>query len=73
MKILIMGAGQVGSTLAESLVSEQNDITVVDIDPRRLKDLQDRLDLRTVDGFAAHPSTLIEAGIEADRMVVFGD
>ncbi|HET9041826.1 MAG TPA: Trk system potassium transporter TrkA [Burkholderiales bacterium] len=70
MKILIMGAGQVGSTLAESLVSEQNDITVVDIDPRRLKDLQDRLDLRTVVGFAAHPSTLIEAGIEDTDLLI---
>ena len=65
-----MGAGQVGSTLAESLVSEQNDITVVDIDPRRLKDLQDRLDLRTVVGFAAHPSTLIEAGIEDTDLLI---
>jgi trk system potassium uptake protein TrkA len=70
VKILIMGAGQVGSTLAESLVSEQNDITVVDIDPTRLKALQDRLDLRTVVGFAAHPSTLVEAGIEDTDLLI---
>jgi trk system potassium uptake protein TrkA len=70
LKIVILGAGQVGSTLAESLVSEQNDITVIDLDPARLKDLQDRLDLRTVVGFAAHPSTLVEAGIEDTDLLI---
>ena len=70
MKIVILGAGQVGSTLAESLVSEQNDITVVDLDPTRLRDLQDRLDLRAVVGFAAHPSTLVEAGIEDTDLLI---
>jgi trk system potassium uptake protein TrkA len=70
MKIVILGAGQVGSSVAESLVSEQNDITVVDIEPQRLRTLQDRLDLRTIAGSAAHPSVLVEAGIEdADLLV----
>ena len=63
MKILILGAGQVGSTVAESLVSEANDITVVDSDGDKLRVLQDRLDLRTLTGNAAHPSTLEQAGI----------
>ncbi len=70
MKIVILGAGQVGSTLAESLVSEQNDITIVDQQPARLKDLQDKLDLRAVVGSAAHPSTLIDAGIEDADMLI---
>jgi trk system potassium uptake protein TrkA len=70
MKIVILGAGQVGGSVAESLVSEQNDITVVDLDPERLRTLQDRLDLRTVTGSAAHPSVLIQAGIEdADLLI----
>ena len=70
MKIVILGAGQVGASVAESLVSEQNDITVVDIEPQRLRALQDRFDLRTVTGSASHPSVLIEAGIEdADLLV----
>ena len=70
MKIVILGAGQVGGSVAESLVSEQNDITVVDIEPQRLRILQDRLDLRTVAGSASHPSVLVEAGIEdADLLV----
>ena len=53
---LVLGAGQVGSYVAESLVCEANDITVVDTDAERLNPLQDRLDLRTVVGNAAHPS-----------------
>jgi trk system potassium uptake protein TrkA len=70
VKIVILGAGQVGSTVAESLVSEANDITVVDLDGGRLRNLQDRLDLRTVLGSAAHPSVLVEAGIEdCDLMI----
>ncbi len=63
MKILILGAGQVGSTVAESLVGEANDITVVDTDGEKLRELQDRLDLRTLKGNAAHPSILEQAGI----------
>ena len=63
MKILILGAGQVGSTVAESLVGEANDITIVDTDGEKLRQLQDRLDLRTLIGNAAHPSVLERAGI----------
>ena len=70
MKIVILGAGQVGGSVAESLVSEHNDITVVDLEPQRLRTLQERLDLRTVLGSGAHPSVLAEAGIEdADLLV----
>jgi trk system potassium uptake protein len=70
MKIVIVGAGQVGTSAAESLVSEANDITVVDTDPARLATLQERLDLRTVVGNAASPSTLRDAGLEdADLLI----
>jgi trk system potassium uptake protein TrkA len=70
VKIVILGAGQVGSSVAESLVSEQNDITVVDIEPARLKRLQDRLDLRTITGNAAHPAVLEQAGArDADLLL----
>lgn len=70
MKILILGAGQVGSTVAESLVGEANDITVVDSDAEKLRQLQDRLDIRTLAGNAAHPSTLEGAGIaDADMLL----
>ncbi len=70
MRIVVLGAGQVGASVAESLVSEQNDITVVDIDAPRLRALQDRLDLRIVQGNASHPSVLKEAGVEdADLLI----
>jgi len=70
VKIIILGAGQVGSSVAESLVSEANDITMVDIDPKRLALLQDRLDLRTVVGNASHPSVLVNAGAHDADMVL---
>ena len=70
MKIVILGAGQVGGSVAESLVSEQNDITVVDLEPLLQRAQPLRLDLRTVLGNGAHPSVLAEAGIEdADLLV----
>ncbi|MCA3179646.1 MAG: Trk system potassium transporter TrkA [Burkholderiaceae bacterium] len=70
MKIVILGAGRVGASVAESLVSEQNDITVVDTDPARLAELQDRLDLRTVTGNAAQPSVLRNAGADDADMLI---
>ena len=70
MKIIILGAGQVGASVAEGLVSEENDITVVDYDGQRLAQLQDRLDLRTVTGNAATPSVLRNAGaVDADMVI----
>jgi len=70
LKIIILGAGQVGANLAESLVAENNDITVIDLDTSRLALLQDRFDLRTVRGHAAHPSVLKQAGAEDADMLV---
>ena len=70
MKIVILGAGQVGSTVATSLSGEENDITVVDINATHLKELQDRLDIRGVLGHASHPRTLVRAGIEDADMVI---
>ena len=64
MKIIILGAGQVGSSSADILASEANDVTLVDIDPSLLRTLQDRLDIRTVEGNASHPSILQQAGAE---------
>ena len=52
MKIVIIGAGQVGATLAENLASEDNDITLIDTDEERLLDLRDRIDIRTVHGLS---------------------
>lgn len=70
MKIIILGAGQVGSSLANNLESESNDITVVDTEPMRLQALQDRLDLRTIQGQASHPEVLMRAGAEDADMII---
>jgi trk system potassium uptake protein len=70
MKIVIVGAGRVGASVAEALVSEANDITVVDTDPARVGELQGRFDLRGLVGNAALPSTLRRAGGEdADILI----
>ncbi|HEX5056488.1 MAG TPA: Trk system potassium transporter TrkA [Gammaproteobacteria bacterium] len=70
MKIIILGAGAVGSSIANILSYEDNDITVVDIDAQRLRDLQDRLDIKTVVGMGAHPSVLRQAGAEDADMLI---
>ncbi|MFC1681126.1 Trk system potassium transporter TrkA [Pseudomonadota bacterium] len=64
MKIIILGAGQVGASTAEVLSGEANDVTLVDIDANQLRQLQDRLDIRTVPGNAAYPDVLSRAGAE---------
>ena len=70
MKIIILGAGQVGGSLAEHLASEANDITVVDTDGERLRDLGDRLDIRTVQGRGSLPTVLRQAGADDADMLV---
>ena len=75
MKILILGAGQVGSSAAYHLSREEaNEVTVVDIRPNVLRELQDRLDIRTVVGHAAYPDVLERAGAhDADIIVALTD
>ncbi len=70
MKIIILGAGQVGGTLAENLAVEQNDITVVDTDQARLRELQDRIDIKTVIGQGSYPQVLRQAGADDADMLV---
>ncbi|RUO56729.1 MULTISPECIES: Trk system potassium transporter TrkA [Pseudidiomarina] len=70
MKIVILGGGQVGGTLAENLVGEDNDITVVDTDLARLTELSETNDIRTVQGYASHPRVLRNAGVEDADMLI---
>jgi len=70
MKIIILGAGEVGATLAENLAHEDNDVTVVDTDESLLRPLQDRLDIRAVQGYAAHPDVLRNAGANDADMII---
>ena len=71
MNILILGAGQVGSNVAYQLAREEaNQVTIVDIDPGALRELQDRLDGRTVVGHAAYPDILERAGARKADLIV---
>jgi len=70
MKIIILGAGQVGSSLAENLTTEANDITLVDHNPDLLRALQDHLDIRTVQGEASYPEVLSSAGADDADMII---
>ena len=70
MKIIIVGAGQVGGTLAISLAGEDHDITLIDTSPKKLRVLQDHLDLRTIVGYGSHPNILRQAGAEDADMLI---
>ncbi|RZM02046.1 MAG: Trk system potassium transporter TrkA [Variovorax sp.] len=70
MKIIILGAGRIGESVADTLVSERNDITVVDTDAARLQQLEERLELRGVVGSGIEPDVLAEAGArDADMLI----
>ncbi|EMR14221.1 potassium transporter peripheral membrane component [Methylophaga lonarensis MPL] len=70
MKILILGAGQVGSSVAATLAREDDDITLVDSDPINLMKLQDHYDIRTIQGHASHPDVLARAGAEDADLIL---
>ncbi len=70
MKIIILGAGEVGGNLAQNLTKEASDITVVDTNSDRLRELQDRFDIRTVRGMASHPDIMRQAGAEDADMLI---
>ncbi len=70
MKIIILGAGEVGGNLAQNLIKEARDITVVDTNADRLRELQDRIDIRTIRGLASHPDILRQAGAEDADMLI---
>lgn len=74
MKIVILGAGQVGVSMAEILSREYNDITLVDVDESVLSGLQDRLDISTILGSAAYPEVMEQAGVaDADLILAVTD
>jgi trk system potassium uptake protein TrkA len=70
MKILILGAGEVGGTLAENLADEAFDITLVDHDAKVLDDLRAKLDIQTVCGSGSHPDVLRRAGADDADMLI---
>ncbi len=70
MRIIILGAGQVGSALAQILTNEGHDITIVDPDGERITELQEKYDLRGVVGCCSYPEILRQAGAEDADMVI---
>ncbi|MGZ5018017.1 MAG: Trk system potassium transporter TrkA [Methylobacter sp.] len=70
MKILILGAGVTGSSVAGALASEENDIVVVDFRTELLDALKERFDIATVAGNAAHPKVLEQAGARTADMII---
>jgi len=70
LKIIILGAGTVGTTLAISLSQEDNDVTVVDNDQSALHHLEEEADIKTVNGSCSYPNTLVNSGIKEADMVV---
>ncbi|MGB5598897.1 MAG: Trk system potassium transporter TrkA, partial [Thiothrix litoralis] len=70
MKILILGAGQVGHSVAASLANEDNDVTIVDTNAAALRDLREKLDVRVEVGQASYPRVLERAGIEDADMII---
>ncbi len=70
MKILILGAGKVGGTLAENLAKESFDVTLVDQDAAALDELRDKLDIRIVHGHGSNPDVLRSAGADDADMLI---
>ena len=70
MQIIIIGAGQVGASLAENFMLEQHSVTVIDQDEERLNELQSQYDLRTIHGHGSHPSILAQAGADSADMII---
>ena len=70
MKILILGAGRVGSSLASTLSKQQYEVSIVDLNKNRLQRLQEDLDLATEVGHGSYPSTLKKAGADEETILL---
>ncbi len=70
MKVLILGAGRVGGSLATALVNNNYDVSIVDHDKSILATLEDKLDILTVEGHASHPLSIKKAGADDSTTVI---
>jgi len=70
MRVVIIGAGAVGFNLAERLAAEQQDVVVVELDPRALRRVTDKLDVQAIEGRGSSPQVLLEAGIEEATLLI---
>ena len=70
MRIVICGAGIVGSAIATHLAAEQNDVTVIDHDEERAQRIAEHADLSAIVGLASHPDVLERAGLEQAELII---
>ena len=70
MKVIVCGAGQVGTSIVYPLAAENNDVTVVDQSPELIQKLSDSLDVKAMEGFASHPDVLEAAGAADADMII---
>lgn len=70
MKVIVCGAGQVGSSIARQLASEGNDVTIIDQSPELIQKVSETLDVKARVGFASHPNILADSGGEDADMLV---
>ena len=70
MKVIILGAGKVGESLARNLSQDGYDISIVDLNKNKVYELQDRLDIAAIIGHAAHPSTFKKAGADEETILL---
>ena len=70
MKVIICGAGEVGKTLAQHLLKENNDITIIDQSEENLKEIKEQLDVNTYLGFGSQPGILDKAGAKNAEMLI---
>ena len=70
MKIVILGAGKVGGSLARNLSNSDYQVSIVDEDKLKLSALEERLDIMTVEGHAAKPNSIMKAGADEDTIVI---
>ena len=70
MKIIICGAGQVGSSIAQQLAREGNEVTIIDQNAELISDINDKFEVKAIKGYASHPDVLAKAGLaEADMII----
>ncbi|MGL4209162.1 MAG: NAD-binding protein, partial [Candidatus Adiutrix sp.] len=70
MRVIVIGAGEVGYHIAARLIKEKAEVVIIDTNPQRLEEISETLDVQTVLGFGSNPETLAEAGLKVADMVV---
>lgn len=70
MKIIIVGCGKVGATLAEQLSNEGNDIVIVDKDAEKVQDISNACDIMGVVGSGSSHNVQLEAGIREANLLI---